>query len=102
MKTLLILFLSIGTLQATPPMDKVSHFAVGSTIYGGSYCLSYKLTNNKAASTIIGIGMTAAIATAKEIHDRNKWGSPMNESIKDLAYTMGGALAASVVIKITF
>lgn len=97
----LILIFTVCSAKAQT-MDKISHTAVGGCIGGFTYCLSKGIgLNDKVA---IGSALTFSFASAaiKEVRDRRLYNSPLNESIKDISYTMLGSALACVTLKITF
>lgn len=97
---LLILFAAVGANAQS--MDKISHTAVGGCIGGFTYCLAKSLkTNDKVA---VGSALTFSFAAAaiKEVRDRRLYNSPINESMKDIGYTIFGSALACLTLKITF
>lgn len=89
-------------VSAQLPMDKISHTAVGGCIGGLSYSLTQKFTQNRWAPATVGMTLAFGTAVAKEIRDRRVYGSPMNESMKDIAFTTLGAGLACITLKICF
>jgi hypothetical protein len=91
-----------GKASAQLQMDKISHLAVGGCIGGFSYSLTHKLTQNRWAPATVGMTLAFGTAVAKEIRDRRVYGSPMNESLKDVAFTTLGAGLACLTLRFTF
>lgn len=81
--------------------DKISHFAVGSTISTFSYCGFYKLTKSKKKSFWLSFGTSTLIGVGKEVYDRKKYNSPIKESAKDLGVTVLGGFLTSFTLRIT-
>ena len=83
-------------------MDKISHIAVGGCIAGLSYSITNNLTDKKWVPSAVGISFALGAAVAKEVRDRKLYNSPMNESMKDIAFTTLGAGLACLTLTISF
>lgn len=103
MKRIIItaLLLAAGSAKAQT-IDKISHTAVGGCIAGFGYSITHKFTQNRYAPATVAMTLAIGTAVAKEIRDRRVYGSPVNESMKDIAFTTLGAGLACFTLKICF
>ena len=97
-----IILATLATLQGFTQIrtDLKKHFAYGAAISGGTYTVSYLITEDKLTSSLIAFGATAAIGAGKElIYDKlmNK-GTP---EWKDFGATVLGGIPVIVTLKLT-
>jgi hypothetical protein len=76
--------------------DKVKHVVIGVLFTGTAQALTFKLTNNRSKSMLIGLGTGIVAGVAKELYDMTGRGTP---SVRDLLWTAAGAGAASVSLR---
>ena len=100
----LIIILAMFSMKASAQvqMDKISHIAVGGCIGGLTYSISTKLTESKWKPTAFAIGTAMVVSVGKELIDRKLYNSPLNESAKDIGYTLLGAGLACLTLKVSF
>lgn len=91
---LLFPLLSYGQIA----QDKQKHFIVGAGISAVTYEITYTKTGNRSKAILYSVLSSAIIGTAKEIADSRNGRTGFDT--KDLAATVGGGIAGTVVIDI--
>lgn len=79
-------------------VDKQQHFMVGGMIAGATYQITYTKTGNRSKALLYSVLSSAIIGTAKELADSRQVNDRFDP--KDLAATVGGGIAGTVVIDI--
>lgn len=99
MKTIAILLLSCSTATAQIQKDKALHFGAGLAISATTTAITYKITNNKNTSMLVGFGAATLAGVAKEVYDK-KSGKGVPDSKDALWTSIGGGVG--MTIRFTF
>jgi uncharacterized protein YfiM (DUF2279 family) len=94
----LLLSLSLQTLGAPDRWfspDKVQHFFMGTFAQSASFGVLRAANVEKAPALIAATAVSATVAIGKELRDRRTGG---DVSVKDVVWTMTGAVAISPVL----